>query len=87
MRCLPGELEEVHEPAFVEPLPGIKPSETVKVGDISTDKLGKKDLKGSGDLKTRKGPVDLQAASSSGQLACEQLKKTKPVKGKTPGAM
>lgn len=79
-----GELDDTHEAAFVEPLPGIKPSESVKARDISYDGLRKKNLSGVKDWKTTKGTVDLQASASTGQTACESTKKTKPVKGKTP---
>ena len=80
-----GELDDTHEAAFVEPLPGIKPSESVKARDISYDELRKKNLSGVKDWKTTKGTVDLQASASTGQTAFESTKKTEPVKGKMPG--
>lgn len=75
----------MNEPAFVEPTPGTKPSEAIKIRDISIDKLKRKDVKGTGDLRTRKGPKDSQAASSSGQSACEPFNKTELLKKQAPG--
>lgn len=75
----------MHKQAFVEPKPGIKPSEAVKMKDISTDKLRTKDVKGTGGLETREGPKDSQAASSTGHATCKQLNKSEPSKKKAPG--
>ena len=76
---------EVNQSAFVEPLPGIKPSEAVKLKDLSTHKLEPKGTKGPGDVETRKGQIESQAASSAGQSSHEPLKKTEPSKKKPPG--
>lgn len=81
----PAELSEVNDPAFVEPKSGTKPSETIKIRDINTDKLEMKDVKGTVNLVTRKGLKDAPAASSSGQSACESLNKTKLLKKHVPG--
>lgn len=82
---VPVEFREVNEPPFIEPKPGMKPSEAVRIRDISTDKLGTKNKTGTGDLETKKGQIDSQAASSAGQSTCEPLKKTEPSKKKAPG--
>ncbi|XP_078372427.1 arginyl-tRNA--protein transferase 1-like isoform X1 [Oculina patagonica] len=81
---VPVEFREVNEPPFIEPKPGMKPSEAVRIRDISTDKLGTKNKTGTGDLETKKGQIDSQAASSAGQSTCEPLKKTEPSKKKAP---
>ena len=81
----PAELSEVNDPAFVEPESGTKPSETIKIRDINTDKLERKDVKGTVNLVARKGLKDAQATSSSGQSACESLNKTKLLKKHVPG--
>ena len=81
----PAELSEVNDPAFVEPKSGTKPSETIKMRNINTDKLEMKDVKGTVNLVTRKGLKDAPAASSSGQSACESLNKTKLSKKHVPG--
>lgn len=75
----------MNEPAFVKLKPGMKPSEAVKIRDISTDKLGTKNMTGTGDLETRKGQIDSQTASSAGQSTCEPFKKTEPSKKEAPG--
>ena len=67
----------------MEPLPGKTPSESVKIKDVNTDKLKKTDLKGVDDLE-RRVSNDGQQSSSSGQSA-SAIKKTRPLKGKTPG--
>ena len=69
----------------MEPLPGKTPSESFKVKDVNTDKLKKTDLKGVDDLE-RRVSNDGQQSSSSGQSA-SAIKKTRPLKGKTPGTL
>lgn len=81
----PAESSEVNNPAFVEPMPGTKPSKTIKIRDVNTDKLERKDVKGTADSANRKGPKDSQAASSSGKSVCEPLNKTKLLKKQAPG--
>ena len=76
----------MNDPAFVEPKSGTKPSETIKIRDINTDKLETKDVKGTVNLVPRKGPKDAQAGSSSGQSACEPLNKTNITKKQVPGS-
>ena len=64
----------------------MKPSESVKVGDINCDELGKEDLKATKETKATKGQVHLRASASSGQMAGESTRKTiKPCKDKKPG--
>jgi len=75
----------VNDPAFLEPMPGTKPSETIKTRDINTDKLERSNVKGTADLVTTKGPKDSQVASSSGQSVCEPVNKTKLLKKQAPG--
>lgn len=78
-------MDHAHETAFVEPPLGVKPSESVKVGDINCDELGKEDLKAIKETKATKGQVHLRASASSGQMAGESTRKTKPCKDKKPG--
>ena len=63
----------------------MKPSESVKVWDINCDELGKEDLKAIKETKATKGQVHLKASASSGQMAGESTRKTKPCKDKKPG--
>lgn len=79
-----AEFSEVNDPAFLEPMPGTKPSETIKTRDINTDKLERSNVKGTADLVTTKGPKDSQVASSSGQSVCEPVNKTKLLKKQAP---
>ena len=63
----------------------MKPSESVKVGDINCEELGKKDLKATKETEATKGQVHLRASASSGQMVHESARKTKPCKDKKPG--
>ncbi|XP_066028063.1 arginyl-tRNA--protein transferase 1 isoform X1 [Pocillopora verrucosa] len=81
---LSEELDHAHETAFVEPPLGVKPSESVKVGDINCDELGKEDLKATKETKATNGQVHLRASASSGQMVDESTRKTKPCKDKKP---
>ena len=81
----PAEFSEVNDPAFIEPKPGTKPSETIKIRDINRDKLESSKVKGTADLVTTKRPKDLQAASSSGQSVYKSLNKAKLLQKQVPG--
>jgi len=74
-----AEFSEVNDPAFLEPRPGTKPSETIKIRDVNTDKLKRSTVKGTA------GPKDSQVASSSGQSVSEPLHKLKLLKKQAPG--